>query len=371
VWLWLRKKYPPETAAALTLLFALNPLVLSRTGQVMPEAAWLAVAAGLLVALEKPRWPAWGTGLALLFAYLVRPASLPLLAAVWLARRRELKREWTAWVLPVLGVAGWMGWSHLSGDHQEARELSVMYGGGSWASLGRAALSNAAAGAETWGSTFLSPWTPRPALARGIGSVFLILAAAGLGKNLLRKRGADPADLFLAGSLLMHLAWPWWYDRYLLVLLPFLCSQAADALPAREKVRAAALAGLVALQFAVHGGVWLMKSRETGRPPLAGLYAWIQSHTGPQEAFASAFYGRDVLYSGRVFHPLPSAETPEEFRRELSRRRIRYVLWQDLEFGFSLPDNPAARRMDRIRGHLAGFRPVYQDSAGTLFERTD
>ncbi|MDE2292411.1 MAG: hypothetical protein KGL53_10035, partial [Elusimicrobia bacterium] len=53
--LWLRRRVGARAAAALTALFALNPLILSRSGVVMPELPGLAVALAVVMLVDRPR----------------------------------------------------------------------------------------------------------------------------------------------------------------------------------------------------------------------------------------------------------------------------------------------------------------------------
>jgi hypothetical protein len=191
-------------------------------------------------------------------------------------------------------------------------------------------------------------------------------------------RAADPGDLFFAGSLAMHLLWPWWYDRYWLPLLPFLASALATGigswLPRRgERATALALSAFLAWQFAAQGRLWLRPGPDRLRPELSETYAWIRANSSPADGFASLFYARDLLYTGRVFGPPPEADSAAGLRDALARRRQRYVLWQDApDLGFSLATGGSSRplALGRLLEDPSAFRLVHADarSGARLYE---
>jgi hypothetical protein len=372
VWMWLRTRHPRPVALAAALLFALNPLVLSRSGAVMPEAAYLLLSMATLLLWER-RSAGGGLGLGLLASYAIRPAAWPLGLAIWvgLAIKRRFKDLILACLVSGVGALAWAVWSRSSGGVQEIRELDALYSG-ALSDVFKIAAANARRAAETWGSTFLPlHWADGPA-APALGALLFALTLAGLFRSKTRWREGDAATYYLAFSLLMHLAWPWWYDRYLLPLLPLLLSFALSALPrswarTRETPLALGLALTVFLQFTAQGRLWVRTDHHRLQPRLWETYQWIRSHTAPTDMFVSPFYGRDLLYTGRPFGPLPSADTAEDLRDRLQKRRVRYVLWEEqVDAGFSLPaENPVARLLARQGPALqqtAFFQPMYHDS---------
>jgi hypothetical protein len=378
VWLWLKRRHPPGTALVLALLFALNPLVLSRVGTVMPEPAFLLAALGVLLIWDRDA-QGWATGALLLAGYSLRPAALPLWAAVWIAllihgRRRALIGAVAG---PALGLLAWTLWSKQTGGVQEIHELALTYGSQVWDRLFVYAAANARHLAEAWGSTFLPVSWAATSWPFWLGLALLALSLGGVSQGLRPWKKAEPAELFLVFSLLMHLAWSWWFDRYLLVLLPFLYSGLARALPplqAASRRWTGVLAVVFLGQFMIQGRLWL-QADSSQKPELADTYEWIRSHTSPQDIFASAFYGRDVLHTGRVFVWFPAAGSPQDFLQKLSGRRIRYVLWQDgLNLGFSSTENQTLEGLKRLEGYLQDaqtFRLVHADASGKarLYER--
>jgi hypothetical protein len=373
VWIWLKRRHSPETAALLTLFFAASPLVLSRAGRVMPEAAFLACVLAALMLWE--RGAAWAAGAAALACLMLRPAGLPLaaaLAAASLARRR-FREAAIIGALPAAGLAGWALWCRSSGGLREVSELAWNYGGAGTLEFVRVASENAVHMAAALGAAALPVSWAEGAAAPWLGGLLLGTAAAGAARALKPLRDADPGDLFFFGSLLMHLLWPWWYDRYWLPLLPFLGSLATRAgarvFAGGEKVPAALLAAFLLWQFLVQGRLWTRRRPADARPELAETYAWIRDHTSSADGFASLFYARDLLYTGRVFGPLPEAGSSAELRRELARRRQRYVLWQnEPDLGFSLgPESAPARRLNglgRLLDDPSAFRLAHRDETG-------
>jgi len=373
VWFWLKRRHPPPVALCLALLFALNPLTLARAGVVMPEAPALFVSLLVLLALEKPAGGA-GLGAGTLIGYLIRPAALPLFAAVW--GRLAMARLWRALALsvliPVLGAAAWASWTRRAGGMQESRELSRFYSRDAGARGVEIAAFNAARGTESLGATLLPlRWADNAGPARAAGGVLLLLTAAGLLRALKRK-DPDPAVLFLIAGAVMHLFWPWWYDRYLLTWLPFILSFAVLGLPAKARAHpkflGAALGAALAAQFAWQGRFSLGK--EAGaEPPLAATYGWIRGHLPTNGAVASAYYGRDALYAARPFRSLPIGATPAETWERLTAARVGYVLWYELgDTGFSTAGpSPLADSFNATQDLLrnpALFAPVFRDPAG-------
>jgi hypothetical protein len=380
LWKYFRRRWPAPVALALTLLFALNPLVLSRSGAVMPEAPFLLATLGVLLLFERSG-PLLGAGL--LAAYLIRPAAIPLWAAVGIAlaaRRRWKDLAWAAGI-PLAGLALWALWCQGRGGVQETSELALLYRSADAATVAAILKTNAANAARVWGQTILPTSLAQTGAAWGAGAVLSALALIGLGKRFFQRRW-DPGLLFLSASLGMHLLWPWWYDRYLLPLLPFLWAAVVAALPERwgsrfPKKVALVLGGIALLAFFAQGIRFFQKGERANRPACSATYDWILAHTALSDRFASPFYARDILQAGRLFQPLPGGDTAADFVAALRARRIAYVLWENNpDFGFSRSDNAVARRLRKNGEALADrrfFQPVFDDPAGnaTLYILSD
>ena len=370
LWYWFRRRFSASAATALTALALLNPLVLARVGMVMPEVPFLLTTLIVLLIWDRPGW-AWGTGVLLLLAYLIRPAALPLWLAVGLAlafRRRWMDLAKVA-VLPALGYVLWWAWSRQDGGIQENLELLKNYGQQVFLNGSHIAAANIEQIAITMGVPFLPLSAAGTVGTTVLGGVLLVLAMAGAFR-ILRRDGAEPAAIFLILSLAMHIFWPWWYFRYLVPLLPFLL-WTMTALWPRRFTHWAGLAllvwGVVIFQWSVQGRSWITKGRES-QPEMAATYAWVRDNTPPETRLTGLMFGRDVLYTGRVVLPMPSYRGREEFSGALRRAHVRYVLWEDCrDLGFSLERASTINDIVKLQSILESsgdFAQVYNDPAG-------
>ncbi|MDE2291175.1 MAG: hypothetical protein KGL53_03745, partial [Elusimicrobia bacterium] len=184
---------------------------------------------------------------------------------------------------------------------------------------------NVAAAAALWGRT-LTPTGRSDVLAAAVGAALAAAAAVGLAANLRRK--AEAWSLFLAGSALLHLFWPWWYERYLAALLPFCLLAAwegARAAGLRRRTLAWAAAALAVIPLPVQGWAVAERARSV-TPALAQTYAWMRNNLPPDGLVASVQFPRDAWYCGRPFAPLP-LDPAQGSPADLARGRIRFVLW--------------------------------------------
>lgn len=340
LWLWLRRRLDEETSALVAALAATSPIALSQAGTVMSEPFYALIMVALLLAVEKGRRSA---GWLWLLLTQVRPAGVSAAAA--------LKPRW--WWPAAGGALLWSAWSFwVSGEVQELQELRLSYAGQGWAFPFFVAWDNARFYAAAWGGCY-TPW-----LAAPLGAGLLALAAKGA-------RG--PAGLMLAGAGLMHLAWAWQYERYLLPLLPWLLWGVAEALGRRAKP---VLAAALLAQTGLHTWRWTLRPSPFAEPELRGAYDWLRTNTAPTDVIASALPVRDGYWSVRPASPLPDAETEAEFTRRLKKRGARWVLWQGkLDVGLSSARAAAiARRLERAQAHLAGRRKAWSDDSAVIYE---
>jgi hypothetical protein len=339
----------------------------------MPEAPGLLMVLAALMAWESGGFLAAGLWAAA--AYLVRPGSLPLTAAFALAALlKKDARPFLKGILPTAAVlVPWSLWSSRSGLgwNWKLTELHTNYGAHLWRMITQTSIVNAQSLSRCWGSTFLPPQAPE-ILAACLGAGLFIAAARGAWKN---RSGWSAADAFLAGSLAMHLVWPWWYDRYLLTLLPFLLWRSSDALPESLSRRAKAwtLAGILVLQFAVQGRLWFGSNVALETPPHRQAYTWIQDHTEPSEILSGPFYARDSLYTGRISVPLPITEEPETALNALNRSGVRYVLWEGIpDLGLTSNDSPvylSLRRFEKLLEDPGLFAPTFDGGGVRIYRR--
>lgn len=370
---WLKTRHTAAVAYLLACLFALNSLTLSRAGVVMPEASFLCAVLLLLLGWQR-RLPPWAMGCLALFIYMIRPAGVVMLAALGLAtwRRDGLRNLFKTLLVPALGIAAWTLWCRHLGGIQESRELALFYGADSLARVLNTAFSNIRFMAVSWGTTFLPLlWSKSLGLALAVGAPLWLLSLRGVFKSWPAwKNLTDPLPLFFLGTVLMHVFWPWWYNRYLLVLTPFLLSFAVEGLPEALKQRPRAfLAGLAAaliIPFSWQGRFWLGKNVVPTEPDLPKTYEWILSNAKPSDVFASIFFGRDALHTGRIFTPLITNGEKTPFLQNLAALRATHVLLYD-------PGNvgvsdmnlssaaPAVKRIDKFLLE-DGFSIVYVDA---------
>ncbi|MBI3554402.1 MAG: hypothetical protein HY077_18045 [Elusimicrobia bacterium] len=361
LWRWLRSRLDGISAMLVCGLFALSPLVLSQAGTVMSEGPFLIAALGLLLAVERPApktASAW-----LLLATQTRTAALALLPAA--IARPLSKRRWKEAALvgaPALsGALAFSLWSRaVSGSaQQKLEELAASYAGG----LGRlpsVAWENSSYYLSSWGASFMPvSWS---AAAPAVGAGLLSIAILGAWKILRRDRW-EPALWLLAGTALLHLAWPWHYERYLIMPLPFLLWCLAEGLGRAAKP---ALAALLLCQGVFQSPQWLGHRQAWTKPELAGTYAWIKTRTKPSDVLASVMYVRDGFLSARPALPLPPSPDARSLHETLSSRKVRYILWQDgLDLGLSLDSSSAVRiQLERDADGLKDasyFKPVHEE----------
>ncbi len=364
LWAWLRRRTENATALLAALILASSPLLLSQSGTLMPEAAYLIVFLAALMASESDRRAIAG-GLGALLV-LVRPAGLSALPA--LAAEPALKRRWAdvarALTPALIAAAVWSAWSmKRSGGVQEAGELALAYGGGASMSPFHVMLSNARFFSASLGGCFLPPLHADGTGAVLLGAVLLLTVSLGIARALRRKT-SDPAASALLGAVAMHALWTWQYERYLIPLLPLLLWAMIEGLGAAAP---RVLAALLAAQLGFQTLPRLGRPSPWAEPELSRTYAWLQSHPAPG-ALASALPVRDGWYAQRPCLPLPDAEDAADFAAKLKGARARFILRQDgLDIGLSAGKSaPLQRLLDRAYGQLDDakrFRKIHEEPA--------
>jgi hypothetical protein len=389
-WKATHRYFSEITATTLTAFFAANPVFLYRSGMVMPEIPALAV--GLYLWWKQDRLSGWSIGAWLLAAYLIRPASVALWGAVWgtLLIQRQWKKGAFSLVLPLAGLALWSAWCHGYGGLQENKELAVFYKGtgGFLATALTVAAHNGKEILLITGQSFLPIFLARDVVALGWGAVLWGTALAGL----FRSRTRVFPVLWAASYLLMHLFWPYWYNRYYILLFPMLLVGVAFALIGNHQTsacpagltssetpktanrwRTKAMGGVVtALFLAVflgHSVRWFQPSPER---PTRPLHEWVKTNVPPHALCASLFYGTDILYTGRLFSPLWNETDADPFHTQAKKRKVQFILWDNTPagLGHSTPGTP----VDLWRANVARwltdptrYRPLFTTPAGSIF----
>jgi hypothetical protein len=364
LWLWVRRRLDRPKSLLVCALFALSPLVLCQAGTVMSEAPCLLFTIGLLIALEAPP-SATSAGAWLLAATQIRTAAMACLPGV--LARPVSKRNWGSAALiaapSLIGAALWSAWSRsrTGAAQQKIEELAVSYAG----NIGRVpavAWDNAKYYLASWGASYLPPRWARGPAAAALGAILLAVAFQGA-VRIWRRDRCQPALWALGGTILLHALWPWQYERYLIMPLPFLLWCLCEGL-GRSAVTVLAL--LLAGQAAFQSRVWINGDHDWTRPELSRTYDWLRSNTRAEDIVASTMYVRDGFYAGRPALPVPAGSDAASFYGVLHSHRVHYVLWQEgLDLGLSLDASSVVRgQLDRDAAALEDrtrFKPVYSD----------
>ena len=365
LWLWLRKRRGDWTALLIALLFGLSPIVLSQAGTLMSEAPFLLFTLILVISLEKSESGA-RSGFLLFAVTQIRSSGLAFFPGALAEPLRERNWRKSLWIaVPALGgFLLWSLWSwRAAGALQKTQELALSYGGRFWSLWPRVAWENARYYLSAWGSSYLPQiWTRPGGILLGIGLSVLVLLGA---VRTLRRRRTDAAVWILAGFIALHLIWPWRYDRYLLVPLPFLLDCAAAALERRGA--AVLLLILLAGQAAFQSPRWI-EGTSWSKVELAQTYGWLRAHSHPQDVVASALYVRDGFYARRPSLPLPGQVSAPELAGDMKKYHIRFILWQSgLDLGLTMGKTAAVQRtLGTIRRDLDDkrlFRMIYSNSS--------
>ncbi len=365
LWLWLRRRQGDWNALFIALLFGLSPIVLSQAGTLMSEAPFFLFTLLLLISLEK-RESGMRSGFLFFVVTQIGSSGLAFLPGALAPSWQEKNWKKLLWIaVPTLaGFALWSLWSwHAAGTLQKTQELALSYGSRFWILWPSVVRENARYYLSVWGSSYLpQSWAAEGGAALGCALAVLALLGAAA---ILRRKSADPAVWMLAGFVLLHLIWPWRYDRYLLVPLPFLLDCVASAL--QRRWAALVLLALLAGQTAFQSPRWI-EGTDWSKVEMTQTYAWLRAHSQPRDVLSSAFYVRDGYYSRRPSLPLPGPASPQELAGDMQKYRIRFILWQSgLDLGLSLGKSAAVSNMleglSRDLNDKRLFRVIYKNSA--------
>ena len=363
LWLWLRKRRDDWTALLTALLFGLSPIVLSQAGTLMSEAPFLLFTILLLISLQEPENEA-RSGFLLFAVTQIRSSGLAFFPGA-LANSFRAKNWRKSFWIAAPAVAGFFLWSlwswRAAGALQKTQELFLSYGGHFWSLWPGVAWDNVRYYLSAWGSSYLPRLWAKPA-GTLLGASLSILAFLGAARTL-RRHPTDAAIWILAGFIALHLIWPWRYDRYLLVPLPFLLDCVAAALEGRWA--APLLIALLTAQVAFQSPRWI-EGTSWSKVELAQTYGWLRGHSRPQDVVASALYVRDGFYARRPSLPLPGRASAAELAGDMKKYHIRFIIWQDdLDLGLTMGQTAAVQKtLGGIRRDLNDrtlFRMIYNN----------
>ncbi|MHB2026779.1 MAG: hypothetical protein ACYCPQ_09125 [Elusimicrobiota bacterium] len=366
LWLWLKKRRGRDESISILicLLFAASPIVLSQAGTIMSEAPALFLTLLLLLSLDNSK-DGKIPGVLLLVIAQIRSAGLALIpgAAAGYFREKKWRRAAFATIPALLGTVAWFFWSwRASGAFRKTQEFSISYGGHFFKRWPAVAWDNARYYTDSWGSCYLprswsNPW------GEVLGIALVLLAMRGA-LRILRKNPADAAVWIIGSTILLHLIWPWHYDRYVIAILPLLLDAAAEGLDVgwRRGVLTVLLLGQTAFQSLA----WI-KGTSWSQVQMPQTYYWIRSHSPKQDILASALYVRDGYYSQRPSLPLPVTASAAGLARMMGDERISLILWQDdLDLGLSLRKTATVEKsMEKIRNDLGDqklFKAIYKNT---------
>ncbi len=365
-WLWLKKRkvaFPADIL--LVLIFSSSPIILSQSGTVMSESLFVLMTLLFLLSMESASSSlrSWAGGLSLMAIIQTRLAGIFLFPAAFSRSLRERKGKEFLGILTLslFPLAIWMYYSlRFSGQIQKIKEGLDFYGAG-LSSVFAVCLKNAAYYSMSLGFSFLPRWAAWAA-GETIGGLLFFAALCGLW-IWLKRDFFDPAAWALISTLVLHLFWPWHYDRYLMMPLPLILLAFYDGM---KRSAVFVLAALLFAQMAFYLPQFLSFSGEIKQMELKESYAWLRFHTNPQDILSSAMYVRDGFYSARPSLPLalkPSAESLNQF---LAKHQVRYILWEgNLDLGLSDPGkSPIYSTLQKIDQELQDsrfFKLVYEN----------
>ncbi len=370
-------EWPRELALIVAVAVALVPsFVFLTTSTLMSDTAFVTVQLATLVALE--RWPtrtgtvAAGVGAAVAMLMRTVGVTLPAGAVLYLC----LTREWSrAALLSAVVVAAFAPWQLYASSHaSRAVQLGVGEALPSysqqfwqqWAGDAKAGTATLADLPLRVGQNTADVITRNvvavvaPSLLRGphqsglevvgvggygmkgpmgngagtmiLSAVLFLLMAVGFWRAVQHRLSV--AEIVVALTLGLIVAWPFWTFRFMLPLTPFLLVYLVDGMraltPAASRVPALAMLGVVGLSLFDHGEY---VARASVRPPDWATYAedtdaviaWLQQQPAPGVIATS----NPALVYLRTGTPTIQLEGHVD-RAALKARGVRYVVWVHL-----------------------------------------
>lgn len=370
------RDWPAELALLAAVAVALVPsLVFLATSTLMSEAAFLAVQLATIVALERSRSRGGtivaGVGAAAVVLIRTIGVVVPVGAVVYLCLKREWRRAalfavvvavslmpWQIYVarqaatapprpageaLPTYSQAFWQNWaSDAKAGTATVGDLPLRVGQNAYDLVTRDAVAlvvpSLLRGAHQSGLELIGVGTygMRGPMGNGpemIGLSALLFVLMAVGWVAAVRRRLSSAEIIVALSLAVIVAWPFWTFRFILPLAPFLLIYLIDGLravtPTASRVPVLVMLGVTALSLFDHGE-YLTRART--RQPDWSVYAeetdavlaWLQQHpaNGPIAASNPALVN---LSTGTPTIQLEEIDIPA-----LKTRGVRYVVWVHL-----------------------------------------
>lgn len=381
-----RVGFDPEVAVAAAALTALAPLTLRYATAIASDLLFATLAVAALAAVERAAEPERSDGAAALagtlagLAMLTRVVGVTVIAAglVTLLRRADRRRVWTYALAVGCGILPWVAWV---ADHRAAAAdqtyLTVLNQDGGLVTAGAllrhlVELPAAVALVTLPGlSELLGPRTP--------AALSVVCYAAGTA--ILALGLAHRFRLYVALSLLLAIAVPWFQPRFLVPLAPlFLAALLGALLPVggdarRRTVHAVVVAALAVSALAAQATA-LARVRATSLPALEqvsdtvtwadfdAVLGWLRANTEPADVLGSVHDPLLYLYTRRQAvraYPSPWVPDPAQVDAQIAAGRVRWLV----ELPCPVPEAHRAW-VTWLDAHRDALTPVYSGARGEI-----
>ncbi len=375
-------------------LYALHPITVGLSGTLMSESCALFAVLALLWALQhineqSPWMPIGGVGLLLGWATLIRADTVSLFPSLLIAV--VYFRKWRSWGVSLcIGTSVWgiyvlrnlyaahsaTGYSlywkgmlpYLTGSidhyahwiHHAARMIVMLFCG------------------------YLFAWSPSEhvlvfALQGGVSLVCMGVALRGV-RRFVQAESPEMAPLLLLSMyvffyFLIHAMWLSWDERYFLPIFPFVWAMVLRGveIPASAKSCRQAFVGIVlgtiGLSYFAQNveAVYDTFHRQTNLLPHA-TYSWMREHVPADALMLASGPAVVTLYTQRFATLDVAARDAEEFRYQLLKKHIRYVLFHPAQYcsiwiPYHDPNQLWVRRARWVSSSPDAFQKVYANSA--------
>ena len=414
IWLvyWFaRKDCAPTTALVVSLAFAINPVAVGHSEMVMSEAAYLCLALLALLAFRKyvdsTTWWVIPAASLTVYSFYVRTMSLVLIAAFaifLLVRRQHNKLIW--WIVSVvialipyaaytasvwgkifnpiyveqLDSPGTIG---IAGDDLGARVIEQL----------RYYTLNGIPATLLPGS--VSPKTVQTLNHLSVAWIIPVLcgvlaAAMAVGAwQLIRSRGLQSVEIFVALYLALLLVWPFHSERFLYPLIPFLylyfvvgieaslhwglgqLSHRLRSLPSSRSATVVVLAFLICItSLDAYQLLNTLKQKSTDfAPDLRAGASWIAENAPKSSIVMTNSPISRYLYTERWTIDAGMGDSEVQILDRIAQRSVDYALIAPkLEWGaHRTEDTYSVKVLEPVlRSHPEQFELVYEDAANLV-----